>query len=347
MYKSLKIVTLYLLKYSGIFTLAKVYYRNRPRIICYHGFSILDEAEFIPGTFIKKETFIKRIKLLQKLGCQFTPLEDITKESHLPKLPIILTFDDGFVSTLTEGLPFLESNNIPATLYVTTYYHLKLNPIFRLHFKYLLWKTNLHKINSNQFSLKVPFEGEIDLKSYNNSVEILKEFEEKRSEEERALFLDELEKALGVSLTEEQRKKSFTIASAEQLKDAQKRNLDLQLHTHRHRLPINKEECIKEIRENREILKEFTQNDLVHFCYPSGIYDQRQFPWLEEAEVLTATTLVPGIVKKGSHPLELPRILDNEQLSLIQFEAEVCGVGDLLRSLKAPFSKTGPNLSAT
>ncbi|MFT6603551.1 MAG: peptidoglycan/xylan/chitin deacetylase (PgdA/CDA1 family), partial [Bacteriovoracaceae bacterium] len=132
MYKSLKIFTLHLLKYSGIFAFAKYYYRNRPRIICYHGFNIEDEAAFIPGTFIKAETFKKRIELLKNIGSEFIPLEDIIKSHKLPSLPVILTFDDGFVSTLTEGLPILEENQIPATLYVTTYYHLKQNPIFRL-----------------------------------------------------------------------------------------------------------------------------------------------------------------------------------------------------------------------
>ncbi len=347
MYKSLKIFTLHLLKYSGIFAFAKFYYRNSPRIICYHGFNILDEAEFIPGTFIKAETFKERLKLLEKLGSEFIPLEDIIKSHKLPKLPVVLTFDDGFVSTLTEGLPILEEANIPATLYVTTYYHLKQNPIFRLHFNYLTWKANDLKITSELFSLKLPIEGEIDLSSYKEKWKIIKEFEKNRSETERHQLLNELEVALKVSLSDEQRKKSFTIANAEELKDAQKRKLDLQLHTHRHVLPVNREGCKSEVFENREILKEFTSEDLVHFCYPSGIYDRDQFPWLDEAGVLTATTLVPGLVKKDTHPLELPRILDNEQLSLIQFEAEVCGVGDFLRSLKAPFSKTGPNTSAT
>ena len=323
MYKSLKIFTLYLLKYSGIFTFAKFYFKNRPRIICYHGFNILDEAEFIPGTFIKKETFVKRLDLLEKMGCQFIELEDIIKSHKLPKLPIILTFDDGFVSTLTEGLPILESRNLPATLYVTTYYHLKQNPIFRLHFNYLVWKSVKKKFNSSQVNLELPLTGEIDLLVNSDRWKIIKEFEQNRSEEERVNLLKELELILEVSLSQKQRERSFTIANAKQLEEAQGRNLDLQLHTHRHVLPLEEETCIKEIIENREILKNYTPKELTHFCYPSGIYDARQFPWLEKAEVLTATTLLPGIVKKDSHLLELPRILDNEQLTLIQFEADM------------------------
>lgn len=342
MYKSLKIFTLHLLKYSGIFSFAKFYFRNKPRIICYHGFNILDEAEFIPGTFIKKETFIKRLDLLEKMGCEFIELEDIIKSHKLPKTPVILTFDDGFVSTLTEGLPILEERKLPATLYVTTYYHLKQNPIFRLHFNYLVWKSVKKEFKSNQVSLNLPLSGDIDLRINSVKWSLIKDFEQNRSEEERAKLLKELEVILGVSLTEVQRERSFTIASASQLKEAQERNLDLQLHTHRHVLPLEESSCIKEIIENREILKNLTSNELIHFCYPSGIYDPRQFPWLKKAEVVTATTLLPGIVKKDSNLLELPRILDNEQLSLIQFEAEICGVGDFLRSLKALFKKAGP-----
>tara|TARA_Y100000590_G_scaffold470768_1_gene669832 strand:+ start:79950 stop:80912 length:963 start_codon:yes stop_codon:yes gene_type:complete len=319
---------------------------GRPRIICYHGFNILDESSFIPGTFINQNTFVNRINLLKSMGAHFIKLDEVFNE-QLPELPVILTFDDGFVSTLTEGLPILEQFDLPATLYVTTYYQQKQNPIFRLHLQYLLWKSSEANVNWQKFSMNLPFSGEENLKGSQKVWKVIEHFETKESEETREKFLREFEKQIGVALNSEQRKKSFTIASDNELAVAQSSNFDLQLHTHRHRLPTEKDECQKEILENREILKNFTHSSLEHFCYPSGIYDTRQFPWLEEVGVKTATTLLPGIVKKSSHPLELPRVLDSEAISNIQFEAEICGVGDLLRKIKGLFIKQAQEHSLT
>ena len=147
------------MKYSGIFFYAVS--TTKDALICYHGFNVVDESDFIPGTFIKKNTFESRIALLKKLGA--------------------------------------------------------------------------------------------------------------------CLIKKELEKILNLSLTPEQRRQSFTIASDEELKEPRSSQLDIQPYTHRHKLsPI---------------------------CCPNGIP-------------------------------ELPRILDSEGISPLQFEAEICGVGDFLLSFR-------------
>ena len=333
MYKALKNILLVLMKYSGIFFLCRKYYRGCPRIICYHGFNIVDESEFIPGTFIRKSTFESRIALLKKLGASFIKLDDVLNRRQ-EKLPIVLTFDDGFVSTLTKGLPVLEKHGIPGTIYVTTYYAKKTTPIFRLHFQYLLWKCSSAQVNWDDFKTSTPWQGKEELKGNPRTWEIIDYFETHKTEQERSQFIKEFEKILSLSLTPEQRRQSFTIANDEELKEAQASQLDIQLHTHRHRLPLEKSACQREIKENRKFLASINPENLAHFCYPSGIYDKEQFPWLEEAGIATATTLTPGIVKRDSHPLELPRILDSEGISQLQFEAEVCGAGDFLRSFR-------------
>ena len=47
--------------------------------------------------------------------------------------------------------------------------------------------------------------------------------------------------------------------------------IDFQLHTHRHRTPLDRDRFVGEIRENRAVVEEMTgSNERVHFCYPSG-----------------------------------------------------------------------------
>jgi hypothetical protein len=74
--------------------------------------------------------------------------------------------------------------------------------------------------------------------------------------------------------------------------------------------------------------------NLNHFCYPSGIWNKNQFPVLEQTGIKTATTCELALATHKDHPFALPRIIDSEKMTLIQFEAELVGMGDLLRLFK-------------
>ena len=64
---------------------------------------------------------------------------------------------------------------------------------------------------------------------------------------------------------------------------------------------------------------------LQHLCYPSGEHDRTVFPVLRGCKVRTATTTEFGLAGSGHDVLALPRILDGELLSEIQFEARLSG----------------------
>jgi len=57
-----------------------------------------------------------------------------------------------------------------------------------------------------------------------------------------------------------------------------------------------------------------------HFCYPSGVYDLRFLPWLQEAGIVSATTCELGLATSSSNPQLLPRLVDVTGLSSIEFE---------------------------
>ena len=58
----------------------------------------------------------------------------------------------------------------------------------------------------------------------------------------------------------------------------------------------------------------------------ADVYDQMFLPWLQEAGVVSATTCETGFASRSSNPLLLPRFLDNETLSDIEFESWLTGV---------------------
>jgi hypothetical protein len=94
------------------------------------------------------------------------------------------------------------------------------------------------------------------------------------------------------------------------------------------------EAIASEIKENRQILaavlaqKPETFKD---FCYPSGVTSQSAPDLLDRLGVRSATTTVRGIAFPGDPAHMLRRILDGEQLSNIEFEAELSGFSELLR----------------
>jgi hypothetical protein len=87
---------------------------------------------------------------------------------------------------------------------------------------------------------------------------------------------------------------------------------------------------LREIEDNRQSIREMTGKIPTHFCYPSGVYDQKFLPWLREAGVVSATTCESGFASRGSNQLLLPRFLDNATLSPIEFESWLTGVSAAL-----------------
>jgi len=121
--------------------------------------------------------------------------------------------------------------------------------------------------------------------------------------------------------------------------------LDIQLHTHLHRTPRDREAFDDEIARNRRRITELTGRVPEHFCYPSGLYEPEFLPWLAEAGVVSATTCDPGIASRSSEPLLLPRLVDHEGLSSIEFEAWLTGAASFT-ARKAAAYRTGPSLHA-
>jgi hypothetical protein len=112
--------------------------------------------------------------------------------------------------------------------------------------------------------------------------------------------------------------------------------VEVQLHTHRHRVPMDRALFLREIEDNRASIRRMTGRDAVHFCYPSGVHDPAFLPWLKEARVASATTCVRGLASPESDPLLLPRLLDVSGLSDVEFEGLLTGVAFAIPRRRAP-----------
>lgn len=323
----------------GLFWLARKWFRKRLLIIGYHAFEQADESMLSGMMFISTDLLEQRLEYLRKAGYRFLSLDDALvklKQNQLPDHSVVITIDDGFYSALKLAGPLLTRLKIPATLYLTSYYADKGSDVFGLAVRYILAKSNVENADVN--SLPIPQwliakYGEDVTEVQIFEVELIRYGEGQLSDEERTKLLDSLAECFEVSLEDLRTLKSFKIVGGEDIRQFQQHGIDVQLHTHRHRLPIENGEVEREILDNRSYLTGYTDQDLVHFCYPSGIWSPEHPRLLAAQGVKSAVTCDPGFNDENTSPLALYRFIDGSPLSQLEFEAEVSGVRQILRKL--------------
>jgi hypothetical protein len=143
-------------------------------------------------------------------------------------------------------------------------------------------------------------------------------------------LLEELARLVGADYSALLDQRLLHIMNPAEVKELSAAGLDVQLHTHRHRTPVDRDLFRREIRDNRERVQALTGTTPTHFCYPCGNYRPEFLPWLREEGVEWAVTCEPGLAARGSEPLLLPRFVDHANLSLVEFEAYASGAGLLL-----------------
>src|SRR6516165_4318910 len=100
-----------------------------------------------------------------------------------------------------------------------------------------------------------------------------------------------------------------------------------------------------EIAKNRAVLERLVSRPLEHFCYPSGAYalpdgrllfasELNQGEWLAALGVKSATTIEPGLNYLDTPRFALRRLMDGHPVSDIEFEAEMTGFMEIIRSLR-------------
>ena len=284
--------------------------------------------------------FKQRMEHLIKLGYPVVTLQEglqKLKTGDLPKGATVITIDDGWFSTYRYMLPIFEQLKLPATLYVTTYFALKGTPITQVALRYMLKESNETHLDYSDLSLDL--HGRVELGDSQNRETIAAQINDAASRldnNQRQTLCSEIGDRLNIDYQQLAKSRVLDLMTTEELHDAFERGLDLQLHTHRHRISADgKSTLSKEVDENREVLEAITKSRLNHFCYPSGIYAKDYWPELKDLGIESATTCNAGINYAGTHKYDLNRVLDSEDKTNLDFEAELSGFSDALRALKS------------
>jgi peptidoglycan/xylan/chitin deacetylase (PgdA/CDA1 family) len=327
-------------KWTGIFHLARLATRRGLRILAYHGFADGDEIEFLPLVFMDLAVFRKRMQYLVRQGYPVLPLDEAVerlRNGTLPAAATVITFDDGFDSIRKMAVPVLKVLGLPGTIYVTTYYCLKSNPIFRLVIQYMFWKTSRTELDLSDLGTGETGKAHFPDTASANEVawNIIQSGEDQMDERQRVRLSEELGRRLGVDYAEIVRRRFLALMTEDEIRQTNQAGIDIQLHTHRHVLPLEAEMVRREIEDNRRFLEPLTRHQLRHFCYPSGIHREEHLRPLAEAGVVSGTTCDSGLNYADTPVLTLHRFLDDNNVSWIEFEAEMSGFSDLLRRARS------------
>ena len=306
------------------------------RILCYHGFSVADEHEFRPQLFISPDTFRRR---LRHLSARRYPVIDLAvavedlKSGRNPDRAVVITVDDGFAGTLGVAVPVLQEESMPATVYVTTYYVEHQVPVFRLAMQYLFWRALRDGKSALQAVSHLPGG---DAPEGRRMWAMIEAGERMPDESCRDRLLAQVADALAVDTAELESTRKLTLMSPSEVSALSQAGIDVQLHTHRHRLPVGDVAALeRELDENQSRLQSMTGKRAWHLCYPSGKFDASQWPALQAWGVSSATTCIPGLNSRNTERMGLKRFLDSEAISDIEFRAEISGFLELLRTLRA------------
>lgn len=331
--RRLKLVLFGLAQRAGLFRLARHLTRRRLRILCYHGFALRDEHRFKPRLFMQAKTFEGRMRWLRENGYPVLGLAQALERLRAdaqPDCAVVITIDDGWRGVLDHAAPVLERHGLPATLYLTTYYAEQQRPVFNVLMQYLFWKTTAPAVDLAK--VDPDLDGRYELATAAGRAaactRLIEHGERQRDAVGRTALAEAAARALGVD-----GKDLFRLIGREDLPRLQAAGMDIQLHTHRHRLPADSPEALaEEIERNRAVLRAWGAEALEHLCYPSGEYEPVQIPWLRALGIRSATTTRPGLARPDDDPLELPRFVDGEDVTELEFAAELCGFAELLRT---------------
>lgn len=320
---------------SGFFrAMLKSGWRSRRLLIlCYHGISLDDEHLWRPGLYMPATLFRRRMETLKRIGAAVLGIDEGLNRLYagtLPKGSVAITFDDGNYDFYRAAMPILQEFGFPATAYLTTYYMDYNRPVFDPMCRYLLWKSGEGRLF--RWNPIVPNEVRLDEGGRNQAAAQIMEYvaRERLSGVEKNDLLAALGRELGVDYASLCSRRLLHVMTPAEVREAHTRGIDIELHTHSHRVPREESGFRRQILTNRERIKEVIGVECRHFCYPSGQYEPEFVAWLQSYGIRSATTCDAGIASAGSNALLLPRLLDGGGMSDVVFEAWVAGVGALL-----------------
>lgn len=335
---TIKYMILLFAKYSGLFRYFRSKYKNRIRVLCYHGFSLRNEEKFVPGLFIRPEIFEARMKYLRENKFNVISLEDAysaAKSGHIADDSVVITIDDGFYSVYSCALPIFKKYDLPSTLYLTSYYFDRDCPIFTLAVDYMFWNSDYAEFDLGKLGiegLNTVKAGSVELEQC--KLKITGIGQAFKDNEERIELLEKLGKITGEDYADLNDSRILNLINEVELQECINGAMDIELHTHRHNFPTDPAQAVTEIEKNKARVNPLLPKPMSHFCYPSGEWAKEHWHILDELGIKTSTTCDNGLITPETPVHAWSRFLDSARITQLEYESELCGFTEFLRKLR-------------
>ena len=331
---------LYVLRAAGVFALARRVTRKHLRILCYHGFSIRDEYQVAPLMFMRAETFERRMRILKARRIPVVPLDaavKMFKDGEIASCETVITLDDGWSSSLTIALPILQKYDFPASLYLSTEHLSDRAEVFNVIISYTIHRSKHPMLQLDDVHPAVDGSYELGPHRQQTISALIGATERGVNFSARFNLLAPIAHALGVDLADILKDNRFRLLDRSELKEAFHGGLDIQLHTHRHKLPDASFDSMAEAIER--IARRSDQSSALNhvtFATRAGNTAANNLNGLH-ASASPPRRCDPRSQRPEHSVMLLKRYLDGENSSDIAFDAEICGVRELARSFRARF----------
>lgn len=331
---------LQLSKFLGLFALLRHLSRDQPRILCYHGGSMGDESRYNPKLFCTAAQLRQRLDWLRAKGFVPATLDEVAagQPSARAGIPVAITLDDGWYSSYRDLLPVLAEHGHRPVLYLHTEAVETGTPVILVCLRYILWKADAPAVTLGSFNAEMDGKWQLDDPAQQRRLRIAAEAW-LRAQPTHAVSscLERFAAALGVSAaTLDLGSRRFSYMTPDELRAAAAAGCSIELHGHVHEYVSGQPERNRaNIDACRARIVGAGLAEPRHYCYPSGAFDAEAAHVMRTAGVATATTCLPGLVKLGNPDARffLPRFLDGGNVSMIEFEAEMSGALQLVRTL--------------
>lgn len=306
--------------------------RRRLLILCYHGISLDDEHEWDSSLFMPATMLRERFEALRAHRCHVLPLRDALeqlRDGRLPPRAVAITFDDGTHDFQVRAMPVVREFGYPVTLYFSTFYSYFNRPIYDLAVSYVLWKA---RGRACTFPAVLERPVVLDAAGRARATQAFRAFAHLNdlTAEQKDDLLERVAAACAVDLAAVRRTRLLHLMTPEEAAAVARDGVDIQLHTHRHRVYDDRGRFDEGIDDNRRHLASITPGIREHFCYPGGVRLPEFLTWLEQKGIRSATTCQAGLASRTSDPLVLPRLTDTSTLTPTEFSAWLSGMASFL-----------------
>lgn len=340
MFRRFKLGCFYGARALGGFAIARRITRRQLRVLGYHGGSMGDEVCFNPKLFMRRETFVQRLTWIEEKNYQVWSLDaaidQLSNHLPLPHRAVVLTFDDGWKSTVSELLVETHSRRMPTTMYLATNYYDMPYPVINVALRYFVWKSGRRELTISEHEGLVAqhfvLRTRDDLECFST---VLRPWILAAGDAAVTRRLLDVARWLGLDSMTADDLERFSYVDHATAHALAEMSCAVEMHTHNHMFPVaHPDICLEQIAINQEAIIAAGLPPPRHFCYPSGNHGGIEKDLLAGSDVLSATTCDPGLLSSLDTPARarfVPRFIDGEDVAQIEFEAEMSGFTELLR----------------